>query len=75
MNVTVKFGVGNSTAVDYDEGTTVDELLNDQDLRATLGFGSNVHVLVNDEPVSAGYELEEGDVVIIEQMASKKAVR
>ena len=73
ISITVKYGIGNEVTKEYEEGVTIQDVLNDANLRAQLGFSTNVNTLVNDEYADPSYELEDGDVLIIEQRASQKA--
>ena len=73
ITVTVKYGIGNEVIKEYEDGITIQDVLGDTDVRAQLGFGTNVNTLVNDEYADPSYELEDGDVLIIEQRASQKA--
>ena len=43
ISITVKYGIGNEVTKEYEEGVTIQDVLNDANLRAQLGFSTNVN--------------------------------
>jgi len=71
-DVTVKFG-SEVISKNVPFGTTIGQLINDPDLRATLGYGDNTRALINgvEQPNSA--VVPNGAIVKVETRANSKA--
>lgn len=74
MNVTIRFGGTNEVTRDVAPRTTVGNILEDRNLQAVLGFGSNSQAIIEGAIQSPSTPLNEGDLVIIETKANTKAV-
>jgi hypothetical protein len=72
MQVTIKYGIQQITKTLRD-GATISGLLSDPSVKAVLGFGDNVRALIDGQEMDGSAELSEGDFVVIETRANKKA--
>lgn len=73
ITITTRFGATNELTKEFSEGTTVSQLLSNQSVKATLGFGDNVQAVVNGSILAGNTVLDDGDVVTIESKANSKA--
>lgn len=73
MQITIRFGSTNELTRTVNDRYTVGDVLNDSNIRAALGFGSNVHALVDGQVQNPSTRLEDGDIVVIETKANSKA--
>jgi hypothetical protein len=72
-SITIKYGVGNSMSVQVATGTTIDQILNNQNYQGSLGFGANVVAKVDGEILNASYVPDDGEEISIENRAHEKA--
>jgi hypothetical protein len=72
IRITVTYGM-QSVTVERPEGTTVGALVNDNNLKAVIGYGENVTPVVEGATVDLGYACEDGDEVILQARAATKA--
>ena len=72
MQVTVKFGAGNSCTKDLPEGTTIGDIAANAAIRGYLGFGENVQFYLHSQAMPNHVVLHNGDVVSVQQAASEK---
>jgi hypothetical protein len=75
MIVTFRYGTGNEKVHTLPEGTTLGNALNDQRLKAGLGYGSNVEGSIGGIPQPPTTTLREGMLVTIADKACQKAVQ
>lgn len=73
ITITTRFGATNELTKGFPEGTRVSQLLSNQSVKATLGFGDNVQAVVNGSILAVNTVLDDGDVVTIESKANSKA--
>lgn len=73
MQITIRFGSTNELTRTVNDRYTVGDVLNDSNIRAALGFGSNVQALVDGQVQNSSTRLEDGDLVVIETKANSKA--
>lgn len=70
--VKIRFGIDNITK-SFQSAPTVGELKENDDIRATLGYGDNVKALVNGVEVGDDVTLGPGQEVVFETAANQKA--
>jgi len=72
MQVTIRFGSDDVT-VNKPEGTTIREIVQDHELRVTLGYSDNVRALVAgvEQPLTA--IAPDGGTIVLETKANSKA--
>jgi len=68
----ITFGLGNEAQRNYN---TLDELRNDANLQAFLGYGANVDFFINGTLVPGNVELTGESVISIQTRAAEKARR
>lgn len=73
MVVTVKYGFDQASATLW-PGARFQDLKNDQNVRAALGYGDNVRMLMNGVEMPLDAVVPAGAVVSIETAANTKAV-
>lgn len=74
MEVTIKYGIGNSRTKQVETTATVGEVISDSNLQAELGYDSDaVRAIVGGVAVESGFQLSAGDTVSLEDKASEKA--
>ena len=73
IGVTINFGLSNQLTRTFPTGTTVGELLNNPNLQAALGFGTNVVAKIDGVVQAPNNRLGDGDEVDIEIKANTKA--
>lgn len=75
VSVTIRFGGGNELTRSVDQGTSLGSLVQNRDIKAALGYGDNINVLISrrhiDDPAS--YRVGEDVTVDIETAAARKA--
>lgn len=72
IKVTIEFS-GNSISKSVSAGTTVGAVISDANLKAVLGFGSNVEAQIDGVTAANDAALSEGDTVTIVTKANTKA--
>lgn len=72
MSIKISFGLDNEVRVDEDKYDTAGDITRDESLKAFLGFGDNVELVVNSIPVGSDYILSDQDEVSIRTRANKK---
>lgn len=72
MKVSFKFGIDNAVTRQLSPGATMGEALSDANLRAILGYGTNVAGHVQGEPQPDTLPLRDGMVVVIHDKACTK---
>lgn len=73
IEVTVKYGLSKTATVDVREGTTIREILANQNLKMLLGFPENVTAVSDGVTLSADDEVNDGDTIQLEKQAAAKA--
>ena len=73
IEVTVKYGLSKTATVDVRDGTTVREILANQNLKMLLGFPENVTAVSDGVTLSPDDEVNDGDVIQLEKQAAAKA--
>lgn len=73
MTIKISFGLGNSVALPFPAGTTVGAAVRDSRVKAALGHGDNVRMLVDGVTQDANAPLREGDEIKLESVAHAKA--
>lgn len=71
-NITIKYGVDQLTK-QVDADFTVSDLKADDAIRAGLGYGDNINVLINGVAQNDCVNIPDGAVVTIETAANTKA--
>jgi len=69
--IMIKYGPGNSTNLEDHRFATIRELLEDRNLQAILGFGTNVTALVNG--LSGVETINPGDTIDLVSRGNTKA--
>lgn len=72
MQVTIRFGSDDVT-VNRPEGTTIGQIVDDHELRVTLGYGDNVRALVAGVEQSMQAIAPDGATIVLETKANSKA--
>ena len=72
MKYTVKYGV-DSVNRERDCAPTVCQIRTDENIRAALGFGDNVHLLIGGVAQPDNAIVPDGAVVVVETAANQKA--
>lgn len=70
--VTIKFGAGNELTKQFDAGTSVGDIINDDAIQSNLGFGDDVEGYVDGAAVGEDYQPREGQVVSLRTRANTK---
>lgn len=70
--VSISYGPANTITKSFPRGTTVGNIRNDANLRATLGFGANSKVLINRYEQPDNAPVQHGDTLMIETVANTK---
>lgn len=73
IEITIRYGATTEIKRSFPEGTTVGTIINDRNLQAYVGFGSNVQGVVNGEVQDIHASLEDGDILVVETKANAKA--
>lgn len=73
VSVTVRFGGGNVLTRQYPVGTRVSQIVNDPSVRAALGYGENVNVMIDRRHVDLNYSVGSSVELVIETRANSKA--
>lgn len=73
VNVTVQFGGGNRVTRSYPVGTRLSAIVGDPHVKATLGYGDNIQVLIDRRHVGLDYTVGTDLIVSIETKANQKA--
>jgi hypothetical protein len=73
INVTVRFGGGNALTRSYPVGTRVSQIINDPSVKAALGYGDNVNVLIDRRHVDLSYAVGNSVELVVETRANSKA--
>lgn len=73
MQIKVSFGLGNSVSLNFPPGTTVGMAVKDSRVKAALGHGDSVRMLVDGVTQDANAPLREGDEIKLESIAHAKA--
>lgn len=73
MQVTIKFGPGNSVTTEkFVSGSTVGDLSADDSIRSALGYGDDVQFHMHGQDMPEHVQLQNGDVVTVVQAPGKK---
>ena len=72
MTITVKYGVSSVTR-EVESGTTYQQLVSDEHLKAVLGFGDNVKASLNGIEQPMANSIPESVLVVLETRANSKA--
>jgi hypothetical protein len=72
MLVTLKYGL-NSLTKNVESGSTINDVVQDPDNQAGLGYGENVDTLVEGTVVEGFTSLAEGDTIELRTKANTKA--
>lgn len=72
MQITVKYGVDVANK-SFPSAPTISQVLNSVSLKAELGFGDNVHALINGVEQPGNATVGDGAIVVIETRANQKA--
>lgn len=70
--IRINFGLDNSVEVAATKYPTVGDLKRDESLKAFLGFGDNVEIVINGVAVGDDYALDACENVCIRTRANKK---
>ena len=73
IEVTVKYGLSKTATVDVNEGSSVRDILNNQNLKMLLGFPEKVSAVCDGVTLSLDDEINDGDVIQLEKQAAAKA--
>ena len=71
-SITIKFA-GNSINAEVNDGTTVGDLLNNDNYKAVLGFGDNVEARISGVTQPATSPVRDGDVLFVATKAASNA--
>jgi len=72
MQVNIRFGVDRITK-SFSTAPTVGQLKSNQDIRAALGYGDNVKVVLNGVELPDDVTVGNGQELVIETAANRKA--
>lgn len=72
INVTVQFGTGNIMTKEFENGTTLGQVLGNSNLKCGLGYGDNVAGHVQGVAQSSALTLWDGAVVVVHTKACEK---
>lgn len=72
MKIVISYGL-NSLTKDVAHGSTVADLINDENIQAALGFGQNVDALIDSAVVGSYTTLSDGDEIVVQPKANAKA--
>lgn len=72
--VTVKFGIGNSVEREFDDDTTISQVINNEPLKAYLGYTDNVDAFVNGVKMSGSDKVFDKDVIKLQTKSNTKAL-
>lgn len=73
IEVTVKYGLSKTSTIDVQEGTTIRQILTNNNLRLLLGFPENVTAVCDGVTLSSEDTVADGDVIQLEKQAAAKA--
>lgn len=73
ITVTVNYGLSNSLTREFPEGTTVGDIIRNNNIMASLGYGENVVAKIDGVTQETSRRLADGDSVDLEVRANKKA--
>lgn len=73
ITVTLRYGTSGRFEVDIPAGTTVRQLLSNQQYRTFLKLPENVSAVVDGQTLSPDDTVNDGDVVLFEKQAASKA--
>ena len=73
IEVTVKYGLSKTATVDIDDGSTISDILRNQNLKMLLGFPESVSAVCDGVTLSPNDEVNDGDVIQLEKQAAAKA--
>lgn len=73
IKVTLKYGLTRQIEVDCAADTTVGDLIGNSNHLAILGAPESVSGVVNGVTVSPDHYVQNGDVILLEKQAAKKA--
>lgn len=73
MRVVIKYGLSSITKGDVEEGTTVGQLIEDRNIRASLGYGESINTLINGDTVDLEQKVEDGETILVEKRSASKA--
>lgn len=74
MTITVKYGV-DAANKSFPSAPTIGQVISSPSLRAELGYGDNVHALINGVEQPNNATVSDGAIVVIETRANQKAIR
>lgn len=74
VEITIRFGVGNGRIVSVPEGTTIGQIIDNQENRSALGYPANVRALVRRVDQNRNTRVVDGDVIDLETIGTSKAV-
>lgn len=72
QSVTIKFGI-ESVTKEFDVPVTIGQLRANQEVRAVLGYGDNVNLLIAGSVQSDNFIVPNNSVVVVENRANQKA--
>lgn len=73
MQISISFGLGNKVSLQFPAGTTVGAAVRDARVKAALGHGDNVRMLVDGVTQDANAPLRDNDEIKLESVAHAKA--
>lgn len=73
IQVTIRFGGGNVLTRSYPVGTRVSQIIGDPTVKAALGYGENVNVLIDRRHVDMNYPVGNSVELVVETRANSKA--
>lgn len=73
IEVTVRFGVGNGRIISVASGTTIGQVIDNPETKASLGYPNNVRALINRVEQSRNTRLVNRDIVDLETVGTSKA--
>lgn len=73
LEITVRFGVGNSRGTSVPRGTTIAQVINDPVTKQALGYPNNVKALIRRVEQSPNTPVANGDVIDLETVGTSKA--
>lgn len=74
IEVTIRFGVGNGIVRQFPRGTTIGQIVEDNNVRQSLGYPTNnVRALIGRVSQEFNSAAQNGDVIEIETVGTAKA--
>jgi len=72
MQINIKYGV-DSISRNVSDNSTIGSIIGDSNVKAVLGYGDNVRVLLNGVALDQATRVHNGDTLVIETAANRKA--